>query len=87
MAESPSDSVDNVDKERQTAKAWALGIATYTIEMSATSLYTLVAAPDVFNITSVEGLKRLGMVALVGALTGVFLYLKLYPLPGVKTKN
>lgn len=84
MAELP---LNSAGKERQTAKEWALGIATYTIEMSATSLYTLVAAPDVFNITSIEGLKRLGMVAFVGALTGVFLYLKLYPLPGVKTKN
>ena len=69
-------------KENQTLKEWALGIATYTIEMSATSLYTLVAAPDIFNITSIEGLKRLATVAAVGALTGVFLYLKLHPLPG-----
>ena len=71
-------------KETQTAKEWALGMATYTIEMAATSLYTLVAAPDIFNITSIEGVKRLGLVAAVGALAGVFLYLKLHPLPGRK---
>ena len=71
-------------KETQSVKEWLLGIAGYSIEMAATSLYTLVAAPDIFNITSIEGVKRLGLVAAVGGLTGVFLYLKLYPLPGRK---
>jgi len=66
-----------------TWKEWSIGLASYAIQGSATALSTLMAAPDVFNITSEVGLKRFGLVAAFNALLGVFLYLKIYPLPGV----
>ena len=69
---------------KTTWREWALGLASYAIQGAATALGTLMAAPDVFNINSELGLKKFGMVAGFNALLGVFLYLKLYPLPGVK---
>ena len=64
-------------------KQWGMGLASYAIQGASTALATLMAAPDVFNITSEIGLKKFGIVAGFNALLGVFLYLKIYPLPGV----
>lgn len=64
-------------------KQWGMGLASYAIQGAVTALATLMAAPDIFNITSEMGLKRFGLVAGFNALLGVFLYLKIYPLPGV----
>ena len=64
-------------------KQWGMGLASYAIQGAATALATLMAAPDVFNISSMVGLKKFGIVAGFNALLGVFLYLKIYPLPGI----
>jgi len=66
-----------------TWKEWSIGLASYAIQGASTALATLMAAPDVFNITSEIGLKKFGLVAGFNALLGVFLYLKIYPLPGI----
>ncbi len=63
------------------ASIWLKGLAAAVISSAANSICVLIADPQHFSPQQVDGIKHLGMVALVSAIVGAAMYLKQSPMP------
>ena len=64
-------------------RLWLQGLGAAAVGGAATSISTMAIAPESFNFG--PGMKKVGMVAFVGALISVSAYLKQSPVPGAGT--
>lgn len=60
---------------------WVRGLIGAFVQGGATSVSTIIVAPETFNIG--DGLGNVGWVALVSAIVGAALFLQKKPLPGL----
>ena len=62
-------------------RVWVLGFAHAVVAGAVNSVSAMIAAPDNFNLSSLGGVKHVGIMAATGAFIGAVLYLKQSPLP------
>lgn len=64
-----------------TTRAWLHGLGAAAIGSSASSVATILVAPDRFNLTSLKGTADVFLVALVAGVVNAAAYLAKSPLP------
>lgn len=63
---------------------WLKGLLAAVISGAANTVAVIIVDPDHFSPTAVGGFKKLGAVALGGAIVGAVMYLKQSPVPNNK---
>lgn len=62
-------------------RKWITGLVSAVAGGSLTALTNMGIAPETFNFSSMEGVKKLGTVVLVAVVITVLNYIKQYPAP------
>ncbi len=62
---------------------WLQGLIAAFVTGASTGFTVYAVSPDVFNLSDMAGLKKLGTVVVFQALVNFFLYLKQHPVPGI----
>lgn len=74
-------------KVSKTTSVWLHGILGAGIGAVGSTLSNLVVAPEVFNVTSWHGLRKMAMSAVISAIGAMGLYLKQFPQPSVAVEE
>lgn len=66
---------------------WLQGLFAAFVTGASTGFTTIVVEPASFNLSDMNGIKKVGTVVLVSGLMSFFLYLKTHPLPDSDTPS